>query len=108
MSSNKPWWYKFAQLGQAAGARLKVFAGVAQVVPVPAIQVVGEVLAAAEPAITAEAKKGVAESGSNSARPQERGSPKRKSMNGRSSSRRARARLRLSRCFGTPTPAAWT
>lgn len=59
MMSKKPWWYVFAKLGESVGAGVKVFAGVAQVVPIPQVQAVASILEEVEPAITAEAEKGI-------------------------------------------------
>lgn len=60
MATN-PWWLPFAKLGEASGAFIKVLAGAAIVVPIPPVQLAAEALEAAEPEITAEADKGVAE-----------------------------------------------
>jgi hypothetical protein len=63
-NNSKPWWYTFAKIGEAVGAGVKVFSGVAQIVPVPQVQLVGTLLAAAEGPITAEAEKGIKEADS--------------------------------------------
>ena len=58
-TSNKPWWYIFAQIGVAASAPIKILAGVAKLIPVVPVQLAGDAMSLAEPEVTAEAEKGV-------------------------------------------------
>lgn len=58
-TSGHSWWYHWAVVGKAAGVAIGAGVGIAQFVPVPAVQIAAAVVGGVATVVTGYAEKGI-------------------------------------------------